>query len=112
MLKVLIIYLYLTQLDSFSYKANRSLQPESSLPCSQEPATCPYPYPDARVHNILPHFFIVLLTLLSNSRLGLGVVNGLFVRFVESFYCKVQYIGERFIKSVFQLRKKGIKRVV
>ena len=29
------------------------MEPKSSLPCLQEPATCPYPDPDQSNHHIL-----------------------------------------------------------
>jgi hypothetical protein len=32
------------------------MDPEGSLPCSQEPATSHRPEPDASIHNFLPHF--------------------------------------------------------
>jgi len=32
------------------------MQPEGSLPCSQQPATGSYPEPDGSIHNFSPHF--------------------------------------------------------
>jgi hypothetical protein len=42
------------------------MEPESSLPCSQEPSTGPYPEPDQSI-------------LILNSHLRLGLPSGLFV---------------------------------
>ena len=51
-------------------------QPESSLPYSQAPATCPYPEPTpSSPHNPFPTSWRSILIL--SSRLSLGLPNGL-----------------------------------
>jgi hypothetical protein len=56
------------------------MEPECSLPCSQEPATGPYPeqmnpvhtFPNlSRIHsNVIPHFEFRALTGLQNDRMN------------------------------------------
>jgi hypothetical protein len=51
------------------------MEPESSLPYSQQPTTCPYPDTNP-VHRTQYHFFSIVLTIYSHQRLGFP--SGLF----------------------------------
>jgi hypothetical protein len=51
------------------------MEPEGSLPCSQEPSTGPYPEPDrSNPHHSIPLRFILILS----THLRLGLPGGLF----------------------------------
>jgi hypothetical protein len=65
------------QLCSYSRTSQHFMQPEGSLPCSQEPSTGPYPEPD---HSSLYHPILSLLIsiLILPTRLRLGLPSGLF----------------------------------
>jgi len=52
------------------------MEPEGSLPCSQEPTTCPYPEPDESNPH-LPHPISLRSILILSSKLRLGLPSGL-----------------------------------
>jgi hypothetical protein len=52
------------------------MEPEGSLPCSQNPATDPYPEPD--YSRPYPHSIFLRLILILSSHLRLGLPSGLF----------------------------------
>jgi hypothetical protein len=52
------------------------MEPEGSLPCSQEPATGPYPEPDESSSH--PHPSSLRSILMLPSYLRLGLMSGLF----------------------------------
>jgi hypothetical protein len=63
------------------------MEPEGSLPCSQEPSTGPYPEPDqSSPYN--PILSLVRPILILSTRLGLGLPRGLFP---YSFPTKILY---------------------
>jgi hypothetical protein len=64
------------QLCSHSRTSQHFIEPEGSLPCSQEPSTCSYPEPD-RFSSYHPHPISKTQVLLS-THLRLGLPSGLF----------------------------------
>jgi hypothetical protein len=73
-------FMELIQLCSYSRTSQNFMEPEGSLPCSQEPSTCPYPEPDEsspyHPHLISPTFILILSTYLR-----LGLPSGHFLAF-------------------------------
>jgi hypothetical protein len=52
------------------------MEPEASLPCSQEPSTGPYPQPhQSNPYHPIPHIFAIIIL---SSHLLLGLPSGLF----------------------------------
>jgi len=53
------------------------MEPEGSLPCSQKPATGPYPEPDESSSHV-PTLFSLRTILILSSQLRLGLSNGVY----------------------------------
>jgi hypothetical protein len=62
------------QLCSYSRSSQNFMEPEGSLPCSQEPSTGPYPQPDG----FSSHHPILRSILVISTHLRLGLPSGLF----------------------------------
>jgi hypothetical protein len=64
------------------------MEPKSSLPCSQEPATDPYPGPDEKMHTFYPNHFRFILILSPHLHLGLpsrAFLSGFPTKFCYAF---------------------------
>jgi hypothetical protein len=62
------------------------MEPQGSLPCSQEPSSGPYPELDQSVHT--PHPISLRSILILSSHLHLGLPSG---RFPSGFHTKILY---------------------
>jgi hypothetical protein len=70
-------FLRIRELCSYSRAPQHSMEPEGSLPCSQEPSTGPYPEPD-RSSPYHPILSLLRSILILSTHLRLGLPSGLF----------------------------------
>jgi hypothetical protein len=57
------------QLCSYSTTSQHFMEPEGSLPCSQEPYTCPYPEPDrSSPYHPIPSYLLVIYWISSHGQ--------------------------------------------
>jgi hypothetical protein len=62
------------------------MEPEGSLPCSQQPATCPYPEPN---ESTSPNPISVRSILMLSSHLRLGLPSGLLPSMWRTYILKL-----------------------